>query len=230
MSNPTHLIGFDNGYFKVIEYFGKDPKRGGYLWTCECRCQRKLVLRTDILKSRSYKSCGCLRKGYENGFLPTKNFSIKHGLSKGGKKHPLYKTWESMKKRCYNSTQNDYPAYQGKGIIVCDEWLKDAGNFFNWAMNNGWKKGLTIDRIDPEKNYTPENCQFLTRSENSKKSRKQNPMKEHYANYKIREKQRDQLMHMLKAGINKHQIAKQLNISLGSVYRVIKKYLLQKGD
>jgi len=73
-----------------------------------------------------------------------------------------------MKRRCCDPNRNQYERYGGRGIIVCDAWL-DYKTFEKWALENGWQKGLTIDRIDNDGNYEPDNCQFITRSENSKK-------------------------------------------------------------
>ena len=100
-----------------------------------------------------------------------------HGLTSNGKKHPLYKTREIMIYRCYRISpdiKNAYASYRGKGIKVCDEWLDNVLSFYHWAMNNGWRKGLSIDRIDPNGNYEPNNCQWISRSENSIKASYQN--------------------------------------------------------
>jgi hypothetical protein len=75
-----------------------------------------------------------------------------------------------MKQRCSNPANQDYKNYGGKGITVCVEWL-DYGNFRVWAYQNGWKRGLTIDRIDPSLGYFPANCRWLTNSENARLAR-----------------------------------------------------------
>ena len=86
----------------------------------------------------------------------------KHGLTK----HPLYCVWHNMKTRCYNPKRKAYKYYGGRGITVCDEWLFDFEAFYTWAINNGYKKGLQIDRENNDKNYNPENCRFITPREN----------------------------------------------------------------
>ena len=73
-----------------------------------------------------------------------------------------------MKERCYNKNNKCYRWYGAKGIKICDEWLSNPSNFEIWAIDNGYKDGLTIDRIDENKNYCPENCQWITRQENTK--------------------------------------------------------------
>jgi len=84
--------------------------------------------------------------------------------------HPLYNTWRSMKTRCFNPKCAEYKNYGGRGISVHNEWLSFKP-FEEWALKNGYQKGLTIDRIDNDGNYRPENCQFITRAENARKGR-----------------------------------------------------------
>lgn len=87
-----------------------------------------------------------------------KRYSIeRHGLST----HPLNVIWCGMKERCYNPNAVNYQWYGAKGIVVCDDWLTFT-NFYNWAVSMGWKQGMTIDRVDCDKNYCPENCRLLT--------------------------------------------------------------------
>lgn len=159
MSNLTSKVGFKRGEFEVIAYERQNgPKRFDHIWRCKCSCSKEFLLPTDKLQYQ--KHCGDRTKH------PTR-----HGLTKRGQKfHPIYTLWCNIKKRCYSSEPREYKYYQGKGIIVCSEWLNDPLTFFNWAYENGWKEGLSLDRIDSEKDYDPSNCRFITRSENSKKA------------------------------------------------------------
>lgn len=86
-----------------------------------------------------------------------------HGLSK----HPLYTTYTGMKSRCYNKNQSMYYCYGAKGVKVCEKWLNDFKAFYDWAICNGWQKGLQIDRIDNNGNYEPSNCRIATVKENN---------------------------------------------------------------
>ena len=94
----------------------------------------------------------------------------KHGFSKG-KRHPLYRKWQSIKNRCYNPNNSNYKYYGGRGIKICKEWVDNPTEFIIWAFVNGWKPELEIDRIDNDGDYSPENCQFVTHSVNTVKKR-----------------------------------------------------------
>lgn len=89
---------------------------------------------------------------------------MKHGYSS----HPLYTKFNQMKQRCYNKKSPLYPTYGGRGIVICDEWLNDVRKFIEWGIANGYDEGhCSINRIDPKKGYSPENCNFMTISQNS---------------------------------------------------------------
>ncbi len=84
-----------------------------------------------------------------------------HGYNKVGKTHPLYRAWHHMKQRCFNAKTKTYNHYGGRGIDVCDEWINDPKRFVEWGLKNGWRKGLYLDRVDNDGNYSPENCRFV---------------------------------------------------------------------
>lgn len=100
-----------------------------------------------------------------------KNPRYKTGLcTKDKKTTGLYNSWQNMKQRCLNPNHPKYKRYGGRGISVCEDWLK-IENFSKWAVENGWKSGMTIDRINNDGNYCPENCKWISASENSRKKR-----------------------------------------------------------
>lgn len=85
--------------------------------------------------------------------------------------HPLYKTWNRIKNRCYCPTSADYKDYGARGISVCDEWKDDFVEFLYWSLKNGWQKGLTIERKDFNGNYEPDNCEWIPMNQQSKNRR-----------------------------------------------------------
>jgi len=93
----------------------------------------------------------------------------KHGEARSGKETRLYRVWDSMKQRCFNPRDKAYKWYGGRGIIICLEWKNNYSAFKFWAILNGYQEGLTIDRIDNDGNYEPNNCQFITKEENARK-------------------------------------------------------------
>lgn len=83
----------------------------------------------------------------------------------------LKKVFIHMKERCYDQTDRRYKDWGGRGITICQEWLDDVNRFVEWAINNGYKYGLSIDRIDNDKGYSPDNCRWVTLAENNQNRR-----------------------------------------------------------
>lgn len=162
-------------------------------------------------------TCVCTKKSEGRQYGPDpKVISIySNGIEyQIGIKHPLYMLRYSIMSRCYNAKPSEYATYQGKGITVCDEWKSDPTAFYQWCIDNGWQKGLSMDRIDPKGNYEPSNCQFLTLSENSKKGLLQNCVPR---NVKLTEYQVATIKDSLRIGYTCLFLAKEYGVSRSTI-------------
>jgi len=135
----------------------KERKRYG-LYQCQY-CAKEFISRTQSVNIGHTKSCGCYRISQSLLVNTTHNYS----------KHPLYSTWASMQQRCYNNKYKAYKDYGGRGIKVCDRWL-DIKNFID-DMYPDYQEGLTIDRIDVNGNYEPDNCRWESMQIQSRNTR-----------------------------------------------------------
>jgi hypothetical protein len=154
------LEGKQFGKLTVIKRSGSDATGKNTIWECKCECGNTTFVPTCHLTSKHTQSCGCLKKETVNDG----QFKKIHGQSHTR----LYNIWGGMKDRCSNPKNKRYNIYGGKGVYVCEEWKISFKAFYEWAIANGYRDNLTIDRINSDGNYEPSNCRWATYSEQNK--------------------------------------------------------------
>ena len=160
-----NLTGRNFGRLTVLQRAESVNKRT--LWVCKCECGKEIIAESYNLKTGHTQSCGCLQR----------EATSKANTTHGQRTTRLYRIWNCMKTRCYRKSYHAYKHYGGRGIRVCDEWLNNFNNFYDWAMANGYDDSLAIDRIDCNKGYNPQNCRWVTMAEQNKNKRAKNGCK-----------------------------------------------------
>ena len=148
------------GEWVVIGQSLERGNRGQIKWDCACSCGSVKAVQAEALKKGQSKSCGCLKRSAASKRATT------HGMSQTR----IYRAHRHMIDRCNNKNVDMYSIYGGRGIKVCTEWM-DFVVFADWAESNGYKKHLTLDRKDNDKGYCPDNCRWVTITEQQRNKR-----------------------------------------------------------
>lgn len=162
MKESELKVGDKINYLTMISEPYKKNRKAYAIFKCDCGKEKEIRL-SNVIDPKGTKSCGCMK----NYLSSLSKHNYKHGLCK----ERVYKIWHKMRSRCNNPNYPEFYYYGGRGVKVCDEWEHDFMSFYTWAMENGYKDSLSIDRIDVNEGYNPSNCKWSTPEEQGNNKR-----------------------------------------------------------
>lgn len=173
MGKFVDITGEKYGRLTAICLVAKGDRQHRPKWLFRCDCGNEILISANAARTGNTKSCGCLlfeaRSAHSRAALKIAQANqVTHGMT-GTRIYGIYK---NMKTRCYNAKTPCFKYYGGKGIAVCDEWLNNPAAFMDWAFSHGYDENLTIDRINSNLNYCPENCRWITQAEQARRTPK----------------------------------------------------------
>lgn len=158
------LIDLNGQRFNRLTVIARNPENNRQnkpMWICTCDCGNTVVVTGSDLKSGNTNSCGCYRSDRD------REVNLKHGLTHTN----LYYVWSNVKDRCNNPRNKKYKDYGGRGIKVYEKWQHDFMSFYEWAIENGYEQGLSLDRANNDDGYYPWNCVWSTPTQQNRNKR-----------------------------------------------------------
>lgn len=212
MAKAIDLTGQKFGRLTVLER--TENKGIQVCWKCQCDCENITTTTSYHLRHGHTQSCGCLQK----------ERTVKAHKTHGKLQTRLHGIWTGMKARCFNPNRKMYQYYGGRGIKVCDEWKDSFQAFYDWAMSNGYEDHLTIDRIDNDGNYCPENCRWVSvQTQNCNKRS---------GGHKLTKEQVDDIRSEYQKGKRGHgcvELAKKYNVTKQTIHAIVNQKTWQES-
>lgn len=160
--DPRSHIGETHGIYTIVDVMDQKDKHGRWIYKCVCsQCGYVRMERYNIISCQSRIVTTCTHVRVNGDYKP-------YGHTWTNKR--IARIFRGMIARCYNTNDKDYRWYGAKGVIIDPEWLHNPSSFEKWALANGYQDNLTIDRIDSNKGYCPDNCRWMSLEENSRRA------------------------------------------------------------